>query len=238
MRASDRFFKRAFAPVEVTVEARDNDPLRGPKWGKSAAITVIPPIVGEPEALRYEALARARDAFVDLLAFRIENEIGRRPARTAARARPARDRGNRTQPSPSSRRALDGPTAGSRFRAATRIARRRADPQAAGDARARGEADERDTHAANRKLTEDFTLVLDGFLRRLDAADSVSVAKRSPTSPTTRPRARPRRGAPRRRSRGSRASSRAHGVLDGGGASAHRGSARSVATSARSWPTT
>src|SRR5262249_49937027 len=73
---TDRFFKRAFAPVEVTVEARDNDPLLGPKWGKSPAITVIPPVAGEPEAMRYEALARARDAFVDLAAFRIENEIG------------------------------------------------------------------------------------------------------------------------------------------------------------------
>ena len=72
--ASDRFFKRAFAPIEITVEARDNDPLRGPKWGKSAPITLIPPLVGEPEALRYAALARSRDAFVDLLAFRIENE--------------------------------------------------------------------------------------------------------------------------------------------------------------------
>src|SRR6185295_9346485 len=76
LRASDAFLKRSYAPVEITVEARDNDPLRGPKWGKSAAITVIPPIVGEPEAMRYEALARSRDGFVDLLAFRIENDIG------------------------------------------------------------------------------------------------------------------------------------------------------------------
>jgi hypothetical protein len=71
LRASDPFFKRTFAPVEVTVEARDNDAVSGPKWGKSAAILVILPQVGEPEALRYQALLEARDAVTDLLAFRL-----------------------------------------------------------------------------------------------------------------------------------------------------------------------
>jgi Domain of unknown function (DUF4175) len=73
--ASDRFFKRSFAPIDVVVEARDNDPLRGPKWGKSEAITVVPPVAGEPEALRYQALEGARSALVDLAAFRIENGV-------------------------------------------------------------------------------------------------------------------------------------------------------------------
>src|SRR5262249_3131357 len=88
---TDRFFKRAFAPVEVTVEARDNDPLLGPKWGKSPAITVIPPVAGEPEAMRYEALARARDAFVDLAAFRIENEVGAKAGQGQLRAHALRE---------------------------------------------------------------------------------------------------------------------------------------------------
>src|SRR5262249_36615153 len=88
---TDRFFKRAFAPVEVTVEARDNDPLLGPKWGKSAAIAVMPPVVGEPEAMRYEALARARDAFVDLAAFRIENEITAKAGQGQLRAHALRE---------------------------------------------------------------------------------------------------------------------------------------------------
>ncbi|MDI1481874.1 DUF4175 family protein [Polyangium sp. y55x31] len=70
----DAFFKRNFLPVEITVEARDNDPIVGPKWGKSAAIVVIPPQVGEPEALRYEALVRARDALTDLVAMRLVEE--------------------------------------------------------------------------------------------------------------------------------------------------------------------
>lgn len=60
LRASDPFFKRTFAPVEVTVEARDNDVVSGPKWGKSPAVLVILPQVGEPEALRYQALLAAR----------------------------------------------------------------------------------------------------------------------------------------------------------------------------------
>jgi hypothetical protein len=71
IKASDPFLKRTFAPVEVTVEARDNDPVSGPKWGKSASIIVVPPQVGEPEALRYAALIRARDALTDLLADRL-----------------------------------------------------------------------------------------------------------------------------------------------------------------------
>ncbi len=70
IRASDPFFKRTFAPVEVTVEARDNDVVSGPKWGKSPAVLVILPQVGEAFALRYQALLQARDAVTDLLAFR------------------------------------------------------------------------------------------------------------------------------------------------------------------------
>src|SRR5581483_5814210 len=43
LRASDAFFSRTFVPVEVRVEARDNDLVAGPKWGKSPSIIVIPP---------------------------------------------------------------------------------------------------------------------------------------------------------------------------------------------------
>jgi hypothetical protein len=70
LRANDSFFKRTYLPVEVTVQARDNDPIAGPKWGKSEPIVVVLPQVGEPEALRYAALLRARDAVTDLLADR------------------------------------------------------------------------------------------------------------------------------------------------------------------------
>jgi hypothetical protein len=68
---TESFWQRNFVPVEVTVEAKDNDPIAGPNWGKSAAILVMPPEVGEAEALRYEALVRVRDALTDLLADRL-----------------------------------------------------------------------------------------------------------------------------------------------------------------------
>jgi hypothetical protein len=66
--ASDPFLRRSFLPVEVSIEARDNDAQSGVKWGKSAALTLLPVPVGEPEAARYQALLAVRDALTDLLA--------------------------------------------------------------------------------------------------------------------------------------------------------------------------
>jgi hypothetical protein len=34
LRRTDPFLKKSHAPVEVTVEAKDNDPVTGPKWGR------------------------------------------------------------------------------------------------------------------------------------------------------------------------------------------------------------
>jgi len=56
LKLRDSFLRKSHAPVEVTVEAKDNDPLTGPKWGASPIITLIPPDVGEPEARRIDAL--------------------------------------------------------------------------------------------------------------------------------------------------------------------------------------
>ena len=67
----EAFFKRSHIPVEVTIQARDNDSVIGSKWGSSQAFIVIPPIVGEPEAKRHLALSQARDGLVDLLATRV-----------------------------------------------------------------------------------------------------------------------------------------------------------------------
>lgn len=74
----DPFFKKAYAPVEITIQARDDDAVTGPKWGKSAAIVVVPPRIGEPESMRLTALRGVRDAFVDLLALRLD--AAKRPA--------------------------------------------------------------------------------------------------------------------------------------------------------------
>ena len=69
--ANDPFFKKTYAPVEARVEARDNDEVSGPKWGKSEAVVIVLPQAGEPEALRYVELIKARDMLTDLLARRL-----------------------------------------------------------------------------------------------------------------------------------------------------------------------
>ncbi len=68
LQLKDAFIARSYAPIEVVVEAKDNDPIDGPKWGKSPAITLVPPEVGEPEALRVAALRELRGRLVDTLA--------------------------------------------------------------------------------------------------------------------------------------------------------------------------
>jgi hypothetical protein len=75
LRANDPFIKKSHAPIEIRVEAKDNDPITGPKWGASDAITVVPPDVGEPEARRLAALVRLRDALVDALAWRLAHGV-------------------------------------------------------------------------------------------------------------------------------------------------------------------
>ncbi len=82
LRATDSFIKKSHVPVEVRVEAKDNDPITGPKWGQSAPITIIPPDVGEPQALRLAGVRKLRDRFVDSLSWRMRAPD---PARAAER---------------------------------------------------------------------------------------------------------------------------------------------------------
>ncbi len=91
----DPFLRRMFLPVIVTVQARDNDPLHGPKWGKSAPITLLPPAVGEPEAARYAALRAARSSIVDLLAWQLDVPDKLTPAERVKRAGEERKRAKR-----------------------------------------------------------------------------------------------------------------------------------------------
>jgi hypothetical protein len=60
----DPLLRRSFLPIEVTIEARDNDGVSGAKWGASKVITIVPPGIGEGEAARYAALKEARVALV------------------------------------------------------------------------------------------------------------------------------------------------------------------------------
>lgn len=89
LRLRDKFVANSRAPVEVRVEAKDNDPLTGPKWGASEAITLIPPDVGEAEARRLDALRGLRDALVDSLAWRLSSDA---PADDARRSDKDEDR--------------------------------------------------------------------------------------------------------------------------------------------------
>ncbi len=70
----DPFLKRMFLPVTVTVEAKDTNALGASPWGKSQAITITPPPVGEPEVARYRAVADARGSVVDLYAWLVETD--------------------------------------------------------------------------------------------------------------------------------------------------------------------
>ena len=80
----DDFLGQSHLPVEVTVEAQDDDAVTGPKWGKSDAIVVVPPQVAEQEALRYAAVREARDVMVDLLGTRMARLV---PAEISAEAK-------------------------------------------------------------------------------------------------------------------------------------------------------
>jgi hypothetical protein len=211
--SNDVIFKRSFAPVEVTVEARDNDPLRGPKWGKSAAITVVPPLAGEPEALRYEAVEKARNALVDLAAFRIENGVGK-----DAKAHAARE----SEETTSALTVVDDTITDSYGGLSVP---RRMRTLARGQIRKMRELGEREvkrpnaaTHQQNRQLAEDFALIVHGLLSKLDATDSVSIAKRLAEVAEDAAEGAAEARRPAEKEHGTTRLEAALGVLDGGGA--------------------
>ena len=160
----DPFLRRMFLPIVVTVEARDSDPLGGPKWGASEAITLVPPAVGEPEAERFAALAGARGAIVDFLAWQLGDE---KPKDPAARQREERERATRA--GDVMREAIDdaygGLTIGGGLRSflvgQLRVLERAPRP---------GESSVR--------KTEEVALAVDVALRSLANRDAQSVAKR------------------------------------------------------------
>ncbi len=74
LRTTDPLIQKARTPIRVRVEARDNDPITGPKWGRSAELTLIPPVLGAAEAQRYVDMLEVRNTLVDLLAKGIAGE--------------------------------------------------------------------------------------------------------------------------------------------------------------------
>jgi hypothetical protein len=163
----DPFLRRMFLPVTVTVEARDNDALGGNKWGRSAAITLQPPAVGEPEALRYKALAAARDQVTDLLAFLLEAPD--KPTAVERTERRKLQTAQETRAVEALRGAAQSGYAGLKVNAG-------AETFLLGQARALARRGL--TAAADQRKVEEVLLAVDAALRALGAADAQKVAKR------------------------------------------------------------
>ncbi|XXY44438.1 DUF4175 family protein [Sorangium sp. So ce269] len=175
LRARDPFFRRTYVPIEVRIEARDNDPIEGPKWGRSEAILVIPPQVGEPEALRYVALSKARDALTDLLADRIGQKA---PVAGGAAGHAAHEAEAQAAAKAEVERALAADYGGLRVRGRIASLARgqlaRLDEALAAERRST-------TRAAHQKLldeTEGVLLAFDAGLRGLGYRDAQAVAQR------------------------------------------------------------
>jgi hypothetical protein len=162
--SSEPFLRRTFLPVEVRIEARDDDVTSGVKWGQSQALTLLPVPVGEPEAARYAALRAVRDNLTDLLASELSPEPGlsdveRRKADAA-----------RTKALAGQLRAmLETRFAGLSLPAAQRAF-------LGGQARVLERA--LATPASAMRRTEDVLLAIDAALRGLGNRDAATVAKR------------------------------------------------------------
>jgi hypothetical protein len=175
LRLRDPFLKKSHAPVEVTVEAKDNDPLTGPKWGKSAAFTLIPPDVGDPEARRLDALRRLRDALVDTLAFRLMNDV---PSDAAGRRAYAADEKRRAvEDDTRVLSTLDGSYGGIRIPGRLRalLVAQQQKTRKAVDAEVRDPTAAK--HASAVSATERFVLVVDAVVRGLGIADTRAAAR-------------------------------------------------------------
>jgi hypothetical protein len=176
LRLSDPFLKRSHVPVEVTVEAKDNDPLTGPKWGASDAIVIVPPEVGEPEARRLSALREVRDALIDALAWRLRNELPADPA-----ARKAFAVNEKSQADGVERLLADAMSAtygGLRVPSRSRMMVVAQEQKARAAVSAELRAPSAATRAGAVKATERFLLVADAVVRGLGVRDSRDAAKR------------------------------------------------------------
>ncbi|MDB4997247.1 MAG: hypothetical protein JWM74_4679, partial [Myxococcaceae bacterium] len=175
LRATDPFLKKSHAPVEVRVEAKDNDPITGPKWGASEAITVLPPDVGEPEAKRLDGLRKLRDALVDALAWRLENApptaAADRRAFIATLLRGAEENADLAEATLSTSYA--GVRVAPRLQAILRGQLRKLKTAVDAEARALGAP----SHAATVKATERIVLVVDAMVRGLAVRDAKETAK-------------------------------------------------------------
>ena len=175
LKPRDTFLRKSHAPVEVTVEAKDNDPLTGPKWGASPPVVIIPPDVGEPEARRLDALRKLRDALVDTLAWRLTHDP---PAEAAARKAFVGDETARTSADEALLQTIASQTyAGVRLaaRLSAMLTAQAQKTRAAVTAETRAPSGA--THSGAVKATERFVLVVDAVIRGLGVHDSRESAK-------------------------------------------------------------
>ncbi|MBX3187887.1 MAG: DUF4175 family protein [Labilithrix sp.] len=175
LRASDPFIKKSHAPIEIRVEAKDNDPITGPKWGASEAITIVPPDVGEPEARRLAAFLRLRDALVDALAWRLGHAVPTDPKeRREFLDKEARldDDGNELLDTTLAT-SYAGVRVSGRLAAMLRGRMRKVKEAVANQARSPSTA----AHAAVVKATERIVLVVDAMIQGQGLKDTRDVAK-------------------------------------------------------------
>lgn len=174
----DSFLTKSHAPVAVTVEAKDNDPLTGPKWGASAAITIIPPDVGEPEARRLDGLRKLRDTLVDTLAWRMSVELPGPTANAAARtafvdAERARADADAMVQSRVLTESYGGVGVPGRLRALMRAQQQKVRTAVEAELKAPSTA----THTKVVAATERHVLVVDAIIRGLGVRDTRDAAK-------------------------------------------------------------
>ncbi len=175
LKLRDPFLKKSHAPVVVTVEAKDNDPLTGPKWGASEAITIVPPDVGEPEAKRLDGLRKLRDALVDTLAMRLSGKVpadaaGRKAFVEDERARASADDATLANTLAESYAGVKVPD---RLRSLLRAQQQKTRAAIEAEARAPSAA----THTAVVSATERYVLVVDAIIRGSGVKDTRDAAR-------------------------------------------------------------
>jgi hypothetical protein len=175
LRANDPLFQRSHAPVEATIEARDNDPIAGPKWGRSASIVIVPPALGEPEALRLAALEAARDVLTDVLAERLAPFAAK--SKTELDAHGKAEEAAHGRVSEAVTRALGESFGGKRIKGrAARLAR--AQLELLGKAlKDEKRARSKKAHEAHVEVTERVLLAYDAAIMGLAYVDARAVAK-------------------------------------------------------------
>jgi hypothetical protein len=167
---SDKYIKQSHAAVLVRVEAKDNDPITGPKWGVSESFMLLPPDIGEAEATRLDALRALRDAYVDVLAWRMENVPGKTKTFLDDEKRGADDVASSLD-----RTLLTsyGVVLPSRLVALVRAQQKRVADSVAAERRGATAT----THAKVVKTTETMVLVIDGIVRGLARKDARTASK-------------------------------------------------------------